>query len=110
MTFFNDQQNSQQAVCSVSSPSHQASQDEQRDCRSNSIPQASRMRMLSLPPFPVSAEIESLHLKKQGDDKIKLSLLKDKRQRVINIIDTVLDIITNDDDLFDGSSSTRTLQ
>jgi hypothetical protein len=110
MTFFNDQQNSQQAVCSVSSPSHQASQDEQRDCRSNSIPQASRMRMLSLPRVPVSAEIESLPLEKQGDDKIKLSLLKDKRQRIINIIDTVLDIITNDDDTCDGSSSTTALQ
>lgn len=73
--------------------------------------QASRMRMLSLPPVPVSAEIDCLLLKKQGDDEVKLSLLKDKQQRIINIIDSVLDIITDDDDfLFDGSSSTRMLQ
>jgi hypothetical protein len=115
MTFLNYQQSSEQAVCSVSaspSPSpHQASQDEQRNWRSNSMLQASRMRMLSLPPVPVSAEIDCLLLKKQGDDEVKLSLLKDKQQRIINIIDSVLDIITDDDDfLFDGSSSTRMLQ
>lgn len=70
------------------------------------------MRMLSLPPLPVFAKSDCLLLKKQGDDKllVELSLLKDKRQRTIYIIDSVLDIMTDNDDLFDGSSFTSTLQ